>query len=128
MLDTVKQSIEAAINWERDNTLTYELKVPFSAFYNKDVLVGADSTKTITIGIKANAMDLPLMPTNANSDMTGLASSPMTPTTNGLPNNVNNNQRPQTAMPQPSMAIPKNVADMGLPLVVTMKIKLSARP
>jgi hypothetical protein len=127
MTDSGRHEIEAALSWDRDNTLTYELKVPFSAFY-KDAITAADAAKPITIGIKAYAMDLPLIPTNASTDMTGITSSPNPNgmNANGLPNTVNSG-RPQTSMPSPSMAIPKSVADMGVSLVVTMKIKLAFR-
>jgi hypothetical protein len=127
--DSAKHSIEVAINWERDNTMTYELKVPFSAFF-KEAIVASDTLKPITIGIKAYAMDLPLIPTNAstNTDINSVAGNTgMNNTTNGMPNTMNNNARPQTSSPQPSMAIPKSVADMGLSLIVTMKIKLAFR-
>jgi hypothetical protein len=130
-LDSVKQNIEVAISWDRDNVLTYELKVPFSAFF-KDAITASDTLKPITIGIKVNAMDLPMIPTNANNtnaDVTGSAggANGLSNTTNGMPNNMNNNTRPQTSMPQPTMGIPKNIADMGIPLVVIMKMKLAFR-
>lgn len=127
--DSAAHGMEVAINWERDNTMTYELKVPFSAFF-KDALVASDTVKPITIGIKANAMDLPLIPTNLNTNtdinsVTG--NNGLSNTTNGMPNTMANTTRPQTSSPQPSMAIPKSVADMGLSLIVTMKIKLAFR-
>lgn len=128
--DSGVHGIEVAINWERDNTMTYELKVPFSAFY-KDVIDASDAVKPITITVKANAMDLPLIPTNANQDLTGITgqngTGGMSNTTNGLPNTTTQQGRPQTSTPQPSMVIPKSVADMGLSLIVPMKMKLAFR-
>lgn len=128
-IDSVAHGMELAINWERDNTMTYELKVPFSAFF-KDAIAAADTLKPITIGIKANAMDLPLIPTNlsTNNDINSVTgNNGLSNTTNGMPNTMANTTRPQTASPQPSMAIPKSVADMGLSLIVTMKIRLAFR-
>jgi hypothetical protein len=130
--DSTKYGIQAAIDWDRYDNMTYELKVPFSAFY-KDQLAPADTVKPITIGIKANAMDLPMMPTNSAADVTGAAggnSAINSGTTNtgmngGMPNNINANNRPQTSSPQPTLAIPRAAADMGVPLLVTMKIKLA---
>lgn len=127
-MDSADHGIQVAINWERDNTMTYELKVPFSAFF-KDAITASDTLKPITITVKVNAMDLPLIPTNTTQDLTGIANNGMNtpnPNSGGLPNTVNQG-RPQTSAPQPSMAIPKSVADMGLSLNVTMKIKLAFR-
>ena len=134
--DSGKYGIQAAISWGRGEDMTYELRVPFSAFY-KDELTGADTVRPITIGIKAYAMDLPLIPTNPAADVTGAAGSAPggaggmggNPNvgTNGMPNNMNNNSRPQTSSPQPTMAIPKALMDMGMPLLVTIKIRLAYR-
>jgi len=133
--DSSKYGIAVAINWDRYDAMTYELKVPFSAFY-KDALTASDTLKPITIGIKAYAMDIPMVPTNAAADVTGAPGGAMGsngPNNNGMsgpggmPNTMGNNTRPQTSSPQPTLAIPKNVADMGIPLIVTMKIKLAFR-
>jgi hypothetical protein len=129
--DSDKYGIHVAIDWNNNDEMTYELKVPFSAFY-KDQITAEDTIKPITIGIKAYAMDLPMIPSNPNADVTGgagnngMGNNGMN-TGNGMPNTMANQGRPQTSSPQPSMAIPKAVADMGLPLVVTMKIKLAYR-
>ncbi len=127
--DTAKYDIRVAINWDRNDAMTYELRVPLAAFY-KEVLTAPDTLKPITIGIKAYAMDLPMIPSNPGADVSGPASAGSMSNTgmnNGMPNTMNNTTRPQTATPQPSMAIPKSVADMGLPLIVNMKIKLAYR-
>jgi hypothetical protein len=133
--DSGKYGIEAAISWDRSESMTYELRLPFSAFY-KDELTGADTVHPITISIKAYAMDLPLIPSNAAADVTQSAGSgpggagAMSNSNvgaNGMPNTMGNTGRPQTSSPQPTMAIPKALADMGMPLIVTMKIKLVYR-
>lgn len=136
--DSSKYGIQADINWDRSDVMTYELKVPFSAFY-KDVLTASDTFHPITIGFKVYAMDLPLIATNPGADVTGGPASAASTMSNGGPNGMNtglnasmpnsmaNNSRPQTSSPQPMMAIPKSVADMGTPLMVSMKLKLSYR-
>jgi hypothetical protein len=129
--DSSKYGIQAAISWDRSDVMTYEVRVPFSVFY-KEGIAAADTLKPITIGIKAYAMDLPLIPTNTNSDVTGTTTGGGNGMNNtgmngGMPNTMNNNNRQQTGSPQPSMAIPKSVADMGLPLIVSIKIKLAYR-
>ena len=133
--DSGKHGVEAAVSWDRSEEMTYELKLPFSAFY-KDELTGADTVHPITIGIKAYAMDLPLIPSNAAADVNQSAGSgpggagAMSNSNvgaNGMPNTMGNNTRPQTSNPQPTMAIPRAIADMGMPLVVTMKIRLAYR-
>ena len=131
--DSGKYGISAAISWDRSDAMTYEIRVPFSAFY-KEALTAADTLKPITVNIKAYAMDLPLMPANPNNnmnaDVTGSANGNGMNTSgmnNGMPNTMGNNARPQTSSPQPSVAIPKSAADMGLPLVVSMKLKLAFR-
>ena len=129
--DSGKYGIQAAVSWDRFDALTYELKVPFSAFY-KDTLSASDTLRPITIGIKANAMDLPMIPTNSGADVTGPAGGGInsmnpngTNSPGGMPNTMNNNSRPQTSTPQPTMAIPKGVADMGIALIISVKIKLA---
>jgi hypothetical protein len=130
--DSGKYGIRAAINWDRGDAMTFEIRVPFSAFF-KEALTAADTLKPITVTIKANAMDLPLIPTtaaNSNTDVTGSAMGNgmnNAGMNNGMPNTMGNNTRPQTSSPQPSMAIPKTVADMGVPLVVSMRLKLAFR-
>jgi hypothetical protein len=133
--DSGRHGIEAAVSWDRSEEMTYELKVPFSAFY-KDELTGADTVHPITIGIKVYAMDLPLIPTNAAADVNQSAGggpggagsmSNSNVGANGMPNTMGNNARPQTSNPQPTMAIPRSLADMGMPLVVTMKMRLAYR-
>lgn len=129
--DSGKYGIQAAVNWDRNDVMTYELKVPFSAFY-KEVLTATDTVKPITIGIKANAMDLPMIPTSPNADATGQPGSAGSMNPNGMSNGMptamnNNNTRPQTSSPQPVLAIPKAVADMGMPLIVSVKIRLAFR-
>jgi hypothetical protein len=104
--------------------MTYELKVPFSTFF-RDAIVASDTLKPISINIKVNAMDLPMIPASTNTDLTGLSNNNgMSNTANGLPNTANQG-RPQTSSPQPSMIIPKSIADMGVSLLVSMKIKLA---
>lgn len=130
--DSGKYGLSAAISWDRSDAMTFEIRVPFSAFF-KDVLTAADTLKPITVNIKAFAMDLPLMPaspTNMNADVTGSAMGNgmnNSGINNGMPNTMGNNARPQTSSPQPSVAIPKSAADMGLPLVVSMRLKLAFR-
>ena len=131
--DSVKYPIEVAVSWDRYDAMTYELRVPFSAFY-KDSLVASDTLRPITIGIRANAMDLPMIPTNSAADVTGAAGGGMNSMTNtntnspgGMPNTMANTQRPQTSSPQPTLAIPRGVAEMGVALVVAVKIKLAHR-
>jgi hypothetical protein len=130
--DSGKYGIQVAINWDKYDAMTYELRVPFSAFY-KDSLAASDTLHPITIGIRANAMDLPMIPSATGADVTGPAGGGMNSMTNGnigpggMPSTMNNNTRPQTSSPQPSLAIPPGVAQMGIALVVTMKIKLAYR-
>jgi len=131
--DSIKYPIEVAVSWDRYDAMTYELKVPFSAFY-KDSLVASDTLRPITIGIKANAMDLPMIPTNSAADVTGPAGGGINSMTNtntntpgGMPNTMANNGRPQTASPQPTLAIPRGVAEMGVALIIAVKIKLAYR-
>ena len=131
--DSAKYGIQADINWDRSDVMTYELKVPFSAFY-KDELIASDTLHPITVGFKVYAMDLPLIPTNSSADVNGPASAAATMNNGGpsgmnggMPNSMNNTGRPQTSSPQPIMAIPKSLADMGMPLTVSMKLKLSYR-
>ena len=132
--DSGKYGIQADINWDRTDVLIYELKVPLSAIY-KNELTASDIDRPITIGIKVYAMDLPLIPTNTAADVTGAAgagggmNSGMgnNGMNGGMPNSMANSGRPQTSSPQPTMAIPKVVADMGMPLVVSMKLKLAYR-
>ena len=128
--DTVKYGVYAAISWDRSETMTYEIRIPFSAFF-KDALTAPDTLRLISIGIKANAMDLPLIataaPTNANADVTAGNGMNTSGLNNGMPNTMGNNSRPQTSSPQPSMAIPRAVADMGLPLMISAKLKLAFR-
>ena len=124
--DSIRYPIEVAVSWDRYDALT------FSALY-KDSLVAADTLHPITVGIKANAMDLPMIPTNAAADVTGPAggggmnSLNNTTSPGGLPNTMNNTQRPQTSSPQPTLAIPRGVAEMGIALVVVIRIKLAHR-
>lgn len=129
--DSSKYGIQAAINWDRADGLTYELKVPFSAFY-KEQLVAADTLKPINIYIKANAMDLPMIATNPSADISGAGMN--APNTQqgvgpgGMPTTMGNNSgRIQNSNPQPTMVIPKAVSDMGMSLNVAMKIRLAYR-
>jgi len=128
--DSGRYGIQVAVSWDRYDAMTYELRVPFSAFY-KDSLAASDTLHPISIGIKANAMDLPMIPSNTGADVTGPAGGGMNTMSNGMsgpggmPNTMSNNQRPQTASAQPTLAIPRGVADMGIALIVTMKLKLA---
>lgn len=125
-----KYGVQAAINWDRSDVLTYELKVPFSLFY-KETIAAADTMKPVSITVRVHGMDLPMIPTataGGGTDITGPAGGVTAGNMNsGIPGQMNNNSRPQTSSPQPAMVIPPAVADMGLPLVVQMKMRLSFR-
>lgn len=135
--DSAKYGLWAEINWDRDDVMTYELRLPFSAFYH-DLGSASDASHPIAITIKAQGMDLPMIPTNTAADVSGMAGTGgggMNNSMNGqgqgmngaMPNSMNNNSRPQTSSPQPTMAIPRQVVDMGLPLIVSIKVKLAFR-
>jgi hypothetical protein len=53
--------IRSAFNWDKDNILTYELKIPFSTFF-KENISAADTVKPISIGITINGLTLPSPP------------------------------------------------------------------
>ena len=62
-----KYGIQLAVGWDKDDILTYELKLPFSTFFH-DVLTGSDTLKQITLLVRVNGMEVPSATSN-NTNM-----------------------------------------------------------
>jgi hypothetical protein len=60
-----KYGIQVAIGWDKDDVLTYEIKIPFSTFY-KESLSAVDTLKPIIIGVKINGFDVPQQISNGS--------------------------------------------------------------
>ena len=67
--------IRTAINWDKDDILTYELKIPFSVFW-KESLSASDTIKPISIGIVINGLDLPTPPSGMDGSADGGTGAP----------------------------------------------------
>ncbi|MGQ4827587.1 hypothetical protein, partial [Enterococcus faecalis] len=53
--DSNKSDIKIALNWDKSDVLTYEIKIPFKTFY-KETLVPRDTLKPISIGVRIEGM------------------------------------------------------------------------
>lgn len=54
----IKNGLELAINWDKNDIFTYELKMPLALFY-KEQLTPKDTLKPISLIVKVNAMEIP---------------------------------------------------------------------
>ena len=81
--------IQVAINWDNNDILTYELRLPFRAFYHPH-LSPADTLQPITLLVKVNGMEVPASNTN-NTNM-GSPTTDMTGSMNGQ-NGMNGNRQ-----------------------------------
>lgn len=67
--------IRAAVNWDKSEVLTYELKVPFSVFL-KESLSAPDTIKPISIDIVVNGLNLALPPSGMDGSADGGSGAP----------------------------------------------------
>ena len=117
-----KYGIQLAIGWDKDDVLTYELKIPFSTFY-KDVLTADDTLKPISIGVKVNGFDVPQQISNGSVADPSVSNS-------GLRNQgySNQQQQPGNGMGQGGQSMTMTMGrinDMSVPLAVQMRMKLA---
>ncbi len=119
--DSVKYGLRVGMNWDREDMLTYEIRIPFSLFY-KDRLNPDDTLKPIGLGVKIEAMVLPMMTGASTTDVTGTGGNPT------MNRSMNSTARPGSSPgPQPSMSLPQNIADMGQPLQMYTRLRLAYR-
>lgn len=64
-------SISVAIDWDKDDIMTYEISIPLFAFYNKE-LVPKDSTKLFAICFVVNGLEKGNRPQNDDMSSTGI--------------------------------------------------------
>jgi len=67
--------IRAAINWDTDNILSYELKIPFGVFY-KETITAQDTVKAMSLFITINGINLPAPPAGMDASDGGNSGSP----------------------------------------------------
>ena len=119
--DSGKYGIRIAMNWDKEDMLTYEIRIPFGLFY-RERLNPEDTLKPIGLGVKIEAMVLPMMTGASTTDVTGSGGNPT------MNRSMNSAARPGSSPgPQPSMSLPQNIADMGQPLQMYMRLKLAYR-
>ena len=120
--DSNKADIKLALNWDKNEVLAYEIKIPFKTFY-KDALTPQDTLKPLAIGVKIEGMVMPMIPNNSNAgaDVSGAGGGGTTA------NRSMNGSGRQTNGPTPSMALPQSVAELAESLQIYMRIKLAIR-
>lgn len=64
-------SISVAMDWDKDDIMTYEISIPLFAFYNKE-LIPKDSTKLFSICFVVNGLEKGNRPQNEDMSNTGI--------------------------------------------------------
>jgi hypothetical protein len=121
-----KYGIQLAIGWDKNDFLTYELKIPFSTFY-KESISASDTLHPISIGIKVGGFDVPQQISNGSVTDPSTSNSGMRNQGYGTPGGGSSQQTPgggSSQGGQQPMTMAK-VSDMAMSVDLLVRMKMA---